>query len=607
MARYVVTSDTFNETLQALELHGIFAVDTETTGFYAYRGHRLFSIIVSTYEHDYYFNFNDRPDHRGVEIPAPYVLDRSWIKKLQFIFKEPNNFIFMHNAKFDMHMLGIEGITFRAPIMCTQAQAVLVHNRLPSYKLEALAPMIDHAKDDTVEKYITKHKLYTEVDVGKKEPRRDKHFDLVPFEIISQYGLTDGRVTFDLGMHILRRLEEYNKQQKKLGLPEVLNVHQNELSLTKVLYKMEKRGALIDREYCQKAYEYERECYLEAAEKFYALTDIEFEDSRTVLREAFEKAGLTPGKTPKGNPSFSDENLPDNTLANLIRAYRKHYKRAHTYFKNYLDLADKDDVIHASFRQNVSTGRMSSYDPNMQNVPKRGEDTSTYPVRQCFKPRPGFFYAMFDWDQMEYRMLLDRAGEEEVIANILNGLDVHSATADQMGVNRDAAKTLNFMLLYGGGAAKLAAALDIPIERAKVLKAHYFRSLPNVKKIVRGIQQTAKTRGFIVNWYGRRLQLDLEKPYKMPNHYIQGGCGDVCKAAMVSIDKLLEGHESAIIMQVHDELIIEVKYNEQWLLPKIKDIMEQTYTESVLPLTAGIDYGKDNWYAKTNYTGPIQA
>lgn len=582
--------------------HTYIGFDTETTGLNPYLGDKIFSLIFTTSECSYYLNINDRPDHLGNYVPDEYIIsDFGPVSRLL----ESSKLWFIHNAKFDMHHVlnTLGGVELGGTVYCTGMLARLVNNQLPSYSLAYLGTLLGIEKDKTVDKYISKHKLYTEVDVGKAKPRQDKHFNLVPFEIISNYGFIDGELHYQLGKYCLERIEQIDKEQKDLGLPSIYGVLRTEVALTRALFRMEKRGCLFDREYCQKAYYHERENLDEASAKFQALTGEEFQDAAKLYKKVFTKLGLQAGVTDKGNPSYSAENLPDSTMKDIILECRQAGKKANTYWRNYLDLMDYNGVIHCNFRQaGTSTGRMSSSNPNLQNVPKRGEDAKIYPVRKAVIPREGYRLFMIDYQAMEYRLLLDVAGEDEVIARINNEkLDVHLATGEAMGVDRTPAKMLNFMLLYGGGADKLASALGILVNRAKELKSLYFRSLKKVKWLTKALTDTAKRRGFLVNWAGRRLELDVG--YRMPNHYIQGGCGDICKKAMVKVDQLLLDHESNMLLQVHDELILEIKHGEESLIPTICSIMENVYPHNSLPMEVGVDLGADNWHDKKEYHG----
>ena len=196
--------------------------------------------------------------------------------------------------------------------------------------------------------------------------------------------------------------------------------------------------------------------------------------------------------------------------------------------------------------------------------------------------------------------MLDLAGENSVIDLILGGLDVHEATAKMMGVPRKQAKTINFMLLYGGGAAKLAGELGIDVEEAKRLKALYFDRLPMVSKWIRNTISKAKIRKYATSWYGRLYTIDPKFAYKAPNYEIQGGSSDIVKLAMVEIDKLLTKSkaETKMALQVHDELIFLMPPNELDLAPQITKIMETAYPPRRLPLTVGAAYSWTNWSEK---------
>tara|TARA_R100001594_G_scaffold45390_1_gene78235 strand:- start:193 stop:888 length:696 start_codon:yes stop_codon:yes gene_type:complete len=206
---------------------------------------------------------------------------------------------------------------------------------------------------------------------------------------------------------------------------------------------------------------------------------------------------------------------------------------------------------------------------------------------------------MIDYDQQEYRMMVDLAGEHQLIKKIHDGMDVHTATGEMMGVDRRTAKTINFMLLYGGGHEKLAKALGVTNHKAKALKDRYFRTLPKVERFIKETKIDGQLLGSTTNWMMRRYYLyDKGKAYILPNHVIQGGCADVIKSAMVKISSLLktENLRSRMLVQVHDELLFEVHESELHLVPKFKEIMESVYQpRSNLRLTCGVDHSWKSW------------
>jgi DNA polymerase-1 len=247
----------------------------------------------------------------------------------------------------------------------------------------------------------------------------------------------------------------------------------------------------------------------------------------------------------------------------------------------------------------TQTGRFSYSAPNLQNVPKEAVEGKDFYVRKCFVPRPGYCFVMIDYDQQEYRLMVDLAGENELIKKINGGLDVHTATAEMMGVDRTTAKTINFMLLYGGGHEKLAKALGITNLRAKELKGRYFRTLPKVERFIKETKIGGELLGLVTNWMMRRYYLfDKGKAYILPNHIIQGGCADVIKSAMVKISTFLEASNylTHMLVQVHDELLFEVHESELHLVPKFKEIMESIYKPMRgLHLTCGVDHSWESW------------
>ena len=184
------------------------------------------------------------------------------------------------------------------------------------------------------------------------------------------------------------------------------------------------------------------------------------------------------------------------------------------------------------------------------------------------------------------------------------GLDVHGATAELAGITRDQAKTTNFLTLYGGGVAKLAAGLKTTEEKALSIQASIFRASPEVKDFIRNCINQAKYKGRLTNWLGRTYFFDNKRfCYKAPNTLIQGGAGDVVKVAMVNVFEFLKDKQSRLLLNIHDELIFEIHNDEEHILPEIKRIMENAYPHKYLPLTCGIDISRKNLADKTPWVG----
>lgn len=264
------------------------------------------------------------------------------------------------------------------------------------------------------------------------------------------------------------------------------------------------------------------------------------------------------------------------------------------------------------------------------------EAPELYSVRKSFIPREGFFFALIDYSQVEFRILLDIAGANSLINEVLNGHDVHTATANVSGTTRKEAKTTNFLTAYGGGVVKLAQNLyetkgsksqlgviykqmfgwrlsdaeklaeptvtqslrdhNTPlIRKAYDIQQSIFRAAPEIKDLLKSVQRTAENRGYVRNWLGRRYQFnDKRWCYRAPNHLIQGAAAEVIKIAMNRVDDLLMGCESKMILTIHDELIFEIKFGEEHLVDKIKEIMESVYPYNRLPLLVDVEYSYTN-------------
>lgn len=644
----LVTPKNLKSVLAKLEAPKPRAIDTETTGLKPHQGDRLFSIIIADESEEFYFNFQAYP---GIK-PLP----REVLAQLKNTLANPGHLWFLHNAKFDLAMLRMENIELGGTIHCTEAIGRVERNSRIKYSLDTLATEIGFQKDEAAMAYVKKHGLYETVTDENGETEKKPVFAKVPFDIIVPYGERDARITFQLGKHQLEKIASFDAHKKPLA-----PVMENERKLTRVAFEMEWRGIKIDSAYVKEARAFEAKREQEAAREFEQVASkalgkpVAFVDSRACFKPVFDAVGELYPLTAKGNPSFKAEALEGmkSPLAGMILSYRDALKRRTTYYENFLYFSDKFGVIHPNIRQaGAKTGRISIADPSLQNLSKRAEanNNTGFLVRRSFIPRPGFLFGMFDLDQAEYRMMLDYAQETALINQVLNGLDVHQATANLMGVDRESAKTINFMLLYGGGIAKLAQALfnttldhetllmmgrffiykmqrkmsaverahgekliaRVPkdvleknlheLEKAHALLQQYFEALPKVKEFTKGVQRVARDRGHIIGWLGRRSYFGPGVPtHKAPNYLIQGGIADVSKVAMNEIERLLDGKKSRMILQIHDEILCEIHESETHLFSKIRVAMEKIYPFKRLPLTAGMDFSRKSWADKEEW------
>lgn len=655
----IVTRDNLSSVIKEISEAQFKAFDTETTGLDWHKGDRLFSFIVTLNEHrGFYFNFNDNAD-----IPYDAILPRDCIED---VARAMYGLLFIHRAKFDMHMLANEGVELLDPrytIHCTQAIGRVNYNDHLKYSLDALSKFdLGINKDDKVKIYCDKHKLFSYVEnEGKREKRY--HYEKVPWELIVPYTIQDGRIAYLLGMNQIQAIHNqaaaFNNDPKRSPI----RVMEMERELTKVFWKMERVGMKLNVSYTRRALGYEIARSDKIKEEFLNLTGRKFVDSGKQFAEIFDEKGYPYPTTEKGNPSFDADALEmmDNPVAGLVKEFRG-CKKYQDYYNTFLRVMGPNETIHATLNQGgTATGRISVQDPNLQNLTKIEKDdpewNNEFLVRRCFEPRKNFTLFMLDYDQMEYRMMIDYAAEMGLIEKVLGGMDVHLATGEMMGTNRKEAKTINFMLLYGGGIAKLCLALfkptltEAPLKELAMLifvngltltqllehkgkrikgkygdqsyqvpftaeainhnhaelmkafekRALYKSKLPKVDLFITDVIKTAKDRGYIFNWLGRKSHFKKQFSYSAPNYLIQGGCADVVKLAMIECDKLLVGLKSRMVLQVHDELIFEIHDEEHFLVPRLKKIMENIYKAKYLPLTCGVDYSKKSWQDKIEW------
>lgn len=632
----VVSRSSFDLVLERLQALKKLSVDTETTGVRPYHGDRLFSIIIAGRTtpdkiDSYYFNFWPYPG-----VVPDLVLGKEHLHKLKSLFDDHDKLWFIHKFNFDMPILQNEGIEIKGTVHCTLSIGRVEYNDHLSYDLDACLSRIGLKKLDTVEKWIEENHAWDWVSIpGKAQRKKNKYFTKVPFDVIVPYGLEDARGGYALGESQEKSIETQSLEYPP-GVPALRNVMANERRLAHTIYRMERVGVKVDRPYVVRALHYEADRAAKATEAFLRETKRDYSASPKLFAEVFASERAKWEYTEKGNPSFESDVLKyfENPAAKAVLTIRD-AKSKLDFYNGFLYHADANDIIHPNFNPGrARSGRFSSSDPNFQNMTSEESTfcracktwheeyadacpdcTSTdiehpeFLVRRAIVPRPGFILLMPDYDQMEYKQMLDYAKHMmilhfqakglswdesyfEIANRVRGGYDIHKATAELVGITRKQAKTLNFALLYGMGLEKLAKALGLTLDEARIMRQRYFAAMPYVQFMIGTVQDAIKKRGWIRNWAGRKYTFrDRGLAYKGPNYLIQGGCADANKYALNALDEYLLDKKSRLILTIHDEDPLECHESEIATVPReVTRLMESVYPYKYIPLTAGMEW-----------------
>jgi DNA polymerase-1 len=593
----VFKEEQFTAWVEKLKQAKLFAFDTETTSL-SYMDAEIVgvSFCIEPGKAAYVPVAHDYPD-------APDQLSRDYVlETLKPILESPSAIKVGQHIKYDKNVLANYDITLNG---------IGFDTMLESYMLNSTAQR--HDMDSLALAYLGHKTIHFEDIAGKGA--KQLTFNQINLDEAGPYAAEDADITLRLHHAIWEKLEPIDSLKRLL-----IDV---EVPLACVLSRMEQQGVLIDsqqlsqqsQDLATRIAELEKEVHEEAGETF------NLGSTKQLQHILFEKMSLPIiKKTPKGAPSTSEDVLQELALEyplpQKIMEYRGLTKLKNTYTDKLPKMINhRTGRVHTSYHQAVTaTGRLSSTDPNLQNIPIRNEAGRR--VRQAFVPRKGNKIVAADYSQIELRIMAHLSKDKGLLDAFANGKDIHKATAAEVfGIalddvtteQRRSAKAINFGLIYGMSAFGLAKQLNIPRNEAQKYMDLYFERYPGVLDYMDSTRESAKEKGYVETVFGRRLYLPDIKASNGArrkgaeraaiNAPMQGTAADVIKMAMIKVDDWIAKNASddvTMMMQVHDELVFEIKEDKiDDYVSTIKTLMESAATLNV-PLDVEVGIG-ENW------------
>ena len=591
----ISTEKSLKELIKKASKAKTIAVDTETTGL-DYMDTELVGISLSYQAGEAYYIPLKHDDDSVDQLDLNIVL-----KELRPLLEDSSNKIIGQNIKFDRNVLAKYGVDIASIKNDTMMMSYVLDASATRHNLDALSS------------YYLNYKTSTFEDVAGKGVKQIT-FDKVPIEAATNYAAEDADIT-------LRLYEELNPKLEGEDSLNKLN-DEIEIPLIEVLSEMEQNGAILNSKILNSQSK-DLESRIKKLEgKAYQLAGEEFNlGSTKQLREIFfEKLKYRIiKKTPGGQPSTDEKVLAELAeeyeLPKVLLEHRTLSKLKSTYTDKLPNqVSQSTGKVHTSFHQAVTTtGRLSSSDPNLQNIPIRTEDGRR--IRQAFEPSKGNKFISADYSQIELRVMAHMSKDAGLLQAFQEGEDVHSKTASEVfdvGIKhvtsdlRRNAKAINFGLIYGISAFGLGKQLGISRNLAAEYMAMYFEKYPDVKKYMELTKEFASQNGYVETLFGRRLYLrDINATNAMRrqaseraaiNAPVQGTAADIMKIAMINMHKAIkkEKSEAKLILQVHDELILDTPKDE---IDKIVSLITDSMMGAAnldVPLEIDIGIG-DNW------------
>ncbi len=590
----LLTEADLNRWVEKLKQAKLFALDTETDNL-DYMAANLVGISFAL-ENGEAAYLPLQLDYLG----APKTLEKTTaLTLLKPVLENPAIQKVGQNFKYDLTIFARNGI---------DVQGVAFDTMLESYVLNSTGR---HNMDDLAKRYLGHQTISFEEIAGKG--KNQLTFNQIPLEKAAEYAAEDADVTMKLQQVLWEKLSKEPSLEKLFK--------EMELPLLGVLSRMERRGVLIDsdalflqsNEIANRLSELEEQAYVLAGQPF------NLASTKQLQEILFDKLGLPViQKTPKGAPSTNEEVLEElafsHELPKVLVEHRGLSKLKSTYTDKLPQMVNpQTGRVHTSYHQAVTaTGRLSSSDPNLQNIPIRNEEGRR--IRQAFIAREGFTVVAADYSQIELRIMAHLSQDQGLINAFTQGKDIHRSTAAEIfGVALDEvtseqrrnAKAINFGLIYGMSAFGLSRQLGIGRADAQSYMDLYFKRYPGVQTFMHDIREKAKAQGYVETLFGRRLYLpDINSSNGMRrkaaervaiNAPMQGTAADIIKRAMIQLDQKLQNDpDIAMIMQVHDELVFEVRSEKVAFYSELIKTQMESAADLVVPLIVDVGQGT-NW------------
>jgi len=640
----VNTEELYEQVINDLVEYPIWAVDVETNGTDAYSGNHICGVGVGVSKNKgdtidtYYFPFRH---HEGINLPM-FLLDdlvTSMSCRTELIG---------YNFKFDMSFLEKDGLDIEQKAL--KDVMLLV-------RMTASTTIRELALTKTIIRLYGEQAGQYDIDTKKvlQEKKWNKDYSLSNPEVLGPYCEKDVFWTYKLYFDCLKKIEA-------TGQSAILEL---QYELTKVLYEMERTGIQIDAKYAEKAIYKIKARQQEVEQQIYKIAGREFNIKSTQeIGDVFHELGIYSNvKTPKEKESWSAAALAqiDHVLAGLIRQYRALHKLISTYLEPYLDKT----TLHTSFcNWGAVTGRLSSREPNLQNIPRNhfklrdvelteeeldivkgrvessiatkgvtsenvlsdevlntwgfmGDesfdevDDTQIAIRRLFVARPGYKLVSFDYSQMEVRVFLSYL-RNEAMNKLLHDTDVdfHGEAAKiafeitedhpEFKYYRQMAKGITFGIIYGIGIPRLAQQLQTTVGKASQYKKRYLDAIEGSREFIKGVEVTVEDRGWVKNRYGRIYKVPAKDSYKGVNYLVQGTSADILSERLIAVNKYLQDTRSKLLLQVHDEIICEVLEAEMDTV--VPNIVELMQWNTLeIPLFVDKEVCTTSWATKVDY------